>query len=215
MTSPFNNPLRLNSRATLVVLLMVLPLTISLMAGAYQNHPDYRSGAPGEGTCRDCHSSYGLNTGGANIMVMGIPEMYHPGKAYTLIAVSEGAKPIGGDVVVDRMVHESPDPVRLGGVSEVLCEQIAERTHLECRATILGHVQRGGTPTARDRVLATQFGHRAVEMVTHGEFNRMVAMQCGRLTSVPIAEVADRERLVPLDDPLLIACRATGVSFGD
>jgi fibronectin type 3 domain-containing protein len=62
---------------------MVLPLTISLMAGAYQNHPDYRSGAPGEGTCRDCHSSYGLNTGGGNIMVMGIPEMYTPGKAYT------------------------------------------------------------------------------------------------------------------------------------
>ncbi len=137
------------------------------------------------------------------------------GKAYTLIAVSEGAKPIGGDVVVDRIVHESPDPVRLGGVSEVLCEQIAERTHLESRATILGHVQRGGTPTARDRVLATQFGHRAIEMVTHGEFNRMVAMQRGRLTSVPIAEVADRQRLVPLDDPLLVACRATGVSFGN
>jgi 6-phosphofructokinase 1 len=137
------------------------------------------------------------------------------GKAYTLIAVSEGAKPIGGDVVVDRIVHESPDPVRLGGVSEVLCEQIAERTHLESRATILGHVQRGGTPTARDRVLATQFGHRAIEMVTHGEFNRMVAMQNGRLTSVPIAEVANRQRLVPLDDPLLVACRATGASFGD
>ncbi len=84
MTTPFNNPLRLNSRAALVVLLMVLPLTISLMAGAYVNHPDSRTGAPGEGTCRDCHSSYGLNTGSGNIMVMGIPEMYDPGTAYTL-----------------------------------------------------------------------------------------------------------------------------------
>lgn len=136
-------------------------------------------------------------------------------KAYTLIAVSEGAKPIGGEVVVDRVVHESPDPIRLGGVSEVLCEQIAERTHLECRATILGHIQRGGRPTAHDRVLATRFGHRAVEMIERGELNRMVALQNGKLTSIPIAEVADRQRLIPVDDPLIAASRAVGVSFGD
>lgn len=137
------------------------------------------------------------------------------GRAYTLLAVAEGAKPVGGKVVVDHVVHESPDPVRLGGVSEVLCEKIAERTHLECRATILGHVQRGGRPTAHDRVLATLFGHEAIEMIVQGRFNRMVAMQDGRLTSVPIAEVADRQRLVPVDHPLVAACRATGVSFGD
>jgi len=137
------------------------------------------------------------------------------GKAYTLIAVSEGAKPVGGKMVVERIVHESPDPVRLGGVGEVLCEQIAARTHLECRATILGHVQRGGTPTARDRVLATQFGHKAVRMILQGEFGRMVALQRARLTSVPVEEVADRQRLVPPDEPLIEACRATGASFGD
>jgi 6-phosphofructokinase 1 len=137
------------------------------------------------------------------------------GRAYTLVAVSEGAKPTGGKVVVDHVVHESPDPIRLGGVSEVLCEQIAERTHLECRATILGHVQRGGRPTAHDRVLATMFGHEAVRMIVRGDFDRMVAMQGGRLTSVPIAEVADRQRLVPVDHPLVAACRATGASFGD
>ena len=135
-------------------------------------------------------------------------------KAYTLIAVSEGAKPIGGQVVVDRVVHESPDPLRLGGVAEVLCEQVAERTKLECRATILGHVQRGGKPTAFDRVLATQFGYRAVEMLVAGEFNRMVAVQDGKLTTVPIADVADQQRLVQDDHPLVIACRATGVCFG-
>ena len=137
------------------------------------------------------------------------------GKAYTLVAVSEGARPVGGEAVVDRVVHESPDPIRLGGVSEVLCEQVAKRTKLECRATILGHVQRGGKPTARDRVLATQFGHRAVELLVTGEFDRMVAMQEGQLTSVPISDVADRQRLVPLDHPLVTACRATGAIFGD
>ena len=137
------------------------------------------------------------------------------GKAYTLIAVSEGAKPKGGEVVVDRVVHESPDPIRLGGVSEVLCEQIAELSKLECRATILGHVQRGGKPTARDRIIATEFGHRATTMIAAGELNRMVAMQNGRLTSVPLSTVADQQRLIPPDDPLVAACRAVGVSFGD
>ena len=97
----------------------------------------------------------------------------------------------------------------------MLCEQIAQRTGLECRATILGHVQRGGKPTAHDRVLATRFGHRAVEMIMAGEFNRMVAVWDGRLTNVPIAEVADQQRLVPVDHPLIAACRATGTSFGD
>jgi 6-phosphofructokinase 1 len=137
------------------------------------------------------------------------------GKAYTLITVAEGARPIGGEVVIDRVVHESVDTIRLGGVSEVLCGQIAERTQLECRATILGHVQRGGTPTARDRVLGTMFGHSAVELAAAGTFDRMVCIQDGRLTTVPIAEVAGRQRTVPPDDPLLEACRATGASFGD
>ncbi len=136
-------------------------------------------------------------------------------KAYTLIAVSEGAKPIGGQAVVDQVVADSPDPIRLGGVSDVLCHQISERTDLECRATILGHVQRGGRPTPHDRVLATQFGCHAVKLVTGGEHNRMVAMQRGQLTSVPIAEVADRQRMVAGDHPLLAAGRATGASFGD
>ena len=136
-------------------------------------------------------------------------------RAYTLIAVSEGAKPVGGEVVVDRVVHESPEAIRLGGVSEVLCEQIAVKTKLECRATILGHVQRGGKPTAHDRVLATQFGHHAVGLLINGEYNQMVAMQAGRLTSVPMAEVADRQRLIPPDHPLIAAARATGTSFGN
>ncbi len=137
------------------------------------------------------------------------------GKAYTLIAVAEGAKPKGGSVVVDRVVHESPEPIRLGGVSEVLCNQIAERTHLEGRATILGHVQRGGTPSAHDRVLATQFGYHAIELIVSGQFNQLVTMQCGELKSVPIDAVANRVKYVPLDHSIVRACRAVGVSFGE
>ncbi|GAG40192.1 unnamed protein product, partial [marine sediment metagenome] len=136
------------------------------------------------------------------------------GKAFTIIAVSEGAKPVDGDLVVDRIVHDSPDPVRLGGIGAVVAEQIAQRTHLETRATILGHVQRGGTPCSYDRVLATILGHAALELAASGQTNRMVAMQKGRIVSVPLADVANKQRLVPLDSPLIGAARAVGTCFG-
>ncbi|UCD27516.1 MAG: 6-phosphofructokinase [Planctomycetota bacterium] len=137
------------------------------------------------------------------------------GKAFTIIAVSEGARPEGGKQVIDRVIQDSPDPVRLGGVSEVLSRQIAEATGLECRATILGHVQRGGTPVPADRVLATMFGHKALELLLAGKFNEMVVMQQGQITSVPIESVAGQQRLVPLDHPLIAAARGTGATFGD
>lgn len=137
------------------------------------------------------------------------------GKSFSIICVSEGAKPVGGDVVVDRVVHDSPDPIRLGGVSEVLADQIAERLGLETRATILGHVQRGGSPVAFDRVLATKFGHKAVELLADGVFDRLVVQQKGAITSVPICEVANQQRLVPADHALVRAVRSIGVCLGD
>lgn len=137
------------------------------------------------------------------------------GKSSTIIAVSEGAKPMGGQAAVNRVVHDSHDPIRLGGVSEVLADQIAEKTGIETRATILGHVQRGGTPVAFDRVLATRFGYKAVELLTAGQFNHIVVQQDGRITSVPISEVAGRQRLVPLDHSLIRAVKAVGTCMGD
>jgi 6-phosphofructokinase 1 len=137
------------------------------------------------------------------------------GKSFTIIAVSEGAKPIGGTQVVDRVVHDSPDPIRLGGVSQVLCDEIAERTHLETRATILGHVQRGGTPCAADRVLATEFGLAAANLVARGKFGRLVVLKSGAITDVPIVDAADKQRLVTLDHPLISAARALGICLGD
>jgi len=137
------------------------------------------------------------------------------GKAFTIIAVSEGAKPEGGQQVVQRMVADSPDPIRLGGISQLLCSEIEQRTGLESRATILGHVQRGGTPVAADRVLATVFGHKALELLLAGKFGELVVMQKGCLGSVPLESVAGRQRLVPLDDPAVTAARSVGTCFGD
>lgn len=137
------------------------------------------------------------------------------GKSFTIVAVAEGARAVDGDYVVDRVVKDSPDPVRLGGVAEVLCEQIADETQLECRATILGHVQRGGSPCAYDRVLATLFGYEAVKLASTGHFDKLVVMKQGKLTNVALSEVADRQRTVPADDPLIAASRAIGICFGD
>jgi 6-phosphofructokinase 1 len=137
------------------------------------------------------------------------------GKRFTLIAVSEGAAPEGGHQVVEKIVHDSPDPIRLGGVSTVLAEQIAARTHLETRATILGHVQRGGAPVAFDRVLATRFGFKAIELIAEGQWNQMVVLQQGQTRAVPIESVAGQQRTVPVDNPLIAMARAVGTCLGD
>ncbi len=137
------------------------------------------------------------------------------GKTSTIVTVSEGALPKDGKQYVERTVADSPEPVRLGGIAAALNRQLEMTTGFEARAVVLGHVQRGGTPCAGDRVLATRFGHSATQLLAEGKFNRLVVVQHGRIESVPIEEVADKQRLVPKDDPLLAAARSVGTCFGD
>ena len=132
----------------------------------------------------------------------------------TLVCIAEGAHERGGAMTVREHVDDSPDPIRLGGVGHWLQHALQPRVRSEVRTTLLGHVQRGGTPTPYDRVLATRFGVHAARLVASGQFGRMVALQGGICTSVPIAEVANRNRTVPPDDELLRAARAIGVSLG-
>jgi len=136
-------------------------------------------------------------------------------KAFTIAAVSEGARPVDGRQVVRETIADSPDPVRLGGIAHELQRQLEMCSGIETRAVVLGHVQRGGTPCAGDRVLSTRFGHAAIRLLANGEFNRMVVVQHGQMTSVPIEEVANKQRLVSLDDELIQAARSVGTSFGD
>ncbi len=137
------------------------------------------------------------------------------GKRFTIIVTSEGAKPIGGEQIVDRVIKNSPDPIRLGGVAKWVSEQLEDRTGIESRYVVLGHVQRGGTPSAADRVLATQFGDHAMGLLRAGKRNRLVVMQGRELTDIDITEAAGRQRLVPLDHPLIAAARSVYTSFGD
>jgi 6-phosphofructokinase 1 len=137
------------------------------------------------------------------------------GKRFSIICISEGACPIGGEQTVSRVDPTSPDPVRLGGIGQKLAYWIEQATSIETRTTTLGHIQRGGTPIPSDRVLATLFGDAAVELLMAGERGRLVVMQAGAVTHIPIEEAANKQRLVPLDHPLIHAARNVGTCFGD
>lgn len=137
------------------------------------------------------------------------------GKRFSIIVASEGAKPLGGAQIVDRVDPTSPDPIRLGGIGKWLSTELESRTGIESRYVVLGHVQRGGTPVAADRVLATQFGDHAMELLRAGARNRLVVMQGMKLTDIDITEAAGKQRVVPADHPLLAAARSVYTSFGD
>ena len=137
------------------------------------------------------------------------------GKRFTIIAAAEGAKPKGGEQIVDRVIEHSPEAIRLGGIAKWLADQIEKKTEIESRYVVLGHTQRGGTPVAGDRVLATQFGHHAMELLKMGKQNRLVVMQGGHLSDVDIQSAANKQRLVPKDHPLIAAARSVYTCFGD
>ena len=134
---------------------------------------------------------------------------------YTIICIGEGAKESGASLTVREHVQGSPDPVRLGGVAHVLRERLQPHLKSEVRATVLGHLQRGGDPTPFDRVLATRFGHRAAQLVLAREWGRMVTLQQGEIGSVALGDVANTQRKVPLDHDLVTTARDIGICFGD
>lgn len=137
------------------------------------------------------------------------------GKRFSIICVSEGAHPKGEPQVVNRMDLTSPDPVRLGGVGQKIADEVENATGIETRTVKLGHVQRGGTPVPADRVLATEFGYKAIELLMAGERLRLVVMKGRTVTHIPLEEAEGKQRLVPVDHPLVLAARNIGTSFGD
>ena len=141
-------------------------------------------------------------------------ERAHHGKRFSLVMVGEGAKPKGGRVVVERMVKASKEQIRLGGIGHVLGRQIEHRSGIETRVSVLGHIQRGGSPIPEDRNLATLFGKKAVELIQKGRIGYMAAVRSGEISSVPIRTAIRRRKSVPLNHPLILAARAIGTSFG-
>ena len=136
------------------------------------------------------------------------------GAKFTIVVVAEGAKPIGGSLTV-REAARAGHVERLGGVGVIVAEQLEEMTGRESRCVVLGHLQRGGSPTAFDRVLATRFGGAAVELVRRGVYGKMVANNPPDIVPIPLSDVVGRTKTVPLDYDLLKTARAIGVAFGD
>jgi len=136
------------------------------------------------------------------------------GKRFSLVVIGEGAKARGGKVVVNRIVYASTEPVRLGGIGQILGRQIESQTGIDTRVSVLGHIQRGGSPIPEDRNLGTLFGHEAVELIRRKKIGYMAALRSGKITSHPITSAIRKRKLVPRNHPLIIAARAVGTSFG-
>ncbi|WP_088188146.1 6-phosphofructokinase [Desulfosporosinus sp. FKA] len=137
------------------------------------------------------------------------------GKKFSIIVVAEGAKPSGGEMVVERLFSDRSDPVKLGGIGSKLGDDLEKHFGLETRVTVLGHLQRGGSPNSYDRVLASRYGVAAVDAVLEGKFGIMVALQGREIVQVPLHQAVDQLKLVSLNDPLLITARAMGIEMGD
>ncbi|MQA05501.1 MAG: ATP-dependent 6-phosphofructokinase [Streptosporangiales bacterium] len=113
-----------------------------------------------------------------------------------IVVVAEGAMPLEGQMVTQEADLDAFGHVRLGGIGEWLSKEVENRTGKEARCTVLGHIQRGGTPTAFDRVLATRFGLQAIDAVHEGEYGSMVALRGTEIVRVPLAEAVDELKTV-------------------
>jgi 6-phosphofructokinase 1 len=143
-----------------------------------------------------------------------IQEREQKGKHFTLIVAAEGAKPAGGDFVTAASQQQNRE-ARLGGIGAVVGAEIEKRTGKETRLMVLGHLQRGGSPTFMDRVLCTLFGAKAVELIAEGQFGRMVSHTGKSVESVSLEEATKGLRTVPPDDGFVQATRALGICLGD
>jgi phosphofructokinase-like protein len=160
--------------------------------------------------------------GGADIIL--VPEIeYRPehivdsirsrqreGSNFDIVVVAEGAKRAGGEAAyIDKATR------RLGGIAYQVAADIAQHIDLEIRVTVLGHVQRGGSPSAFDRILASRFGVAAVRLVAAGDFGKMVALHRDQIVAVPIADAVAHPKSVDPGGQLVAAARSLGISFGD
>ena len=137
------------------------------------------------------------------------------GPGFAIVVVAEGARPKFGEQVVGRYDPTSHDPIRFGGIGNLVATEIADLTGIETRTTVLGHTQRGGAPIAADRILATNFGFHAMAVLASGKRNRMVVRENNIFSDIDLFETVGKQRLVPIDHPLISAARAIGTSFGD
>jgi phosphofructokinase-like protein len=164
-----------------------------------------------------------------NKIAQKIIDRYQAGSKFSIVCVSEGSKPINGDVTIKKIVESSPDAIRLGGagelVSKLLETLVSPITGQEVRNTVLGYIQRGGVTNCFDRVIGTRYGSFAADMVSQGLFGQMVAIRNNKMVPVSIEDVVGRgltgetsaggARLVNPDGDVVHAAKSIGIVFGD
>ncbi|XFA99612.1 6-phosphofructokinase [Candidatus Izemoplasma sp. B36] len=164
-----------------------------------------------------------------NSVAKTIIDRYNRGSRFSIVCISEGAKPVDGEVTIKRIDEESPDTVKLGGVGDILRKQLEEVvkpvTNQDIRVTNLGYIQRGGVTNTFDRVLGTKYGAYAVDMIDRNEFGRMVVIRNDRMDSVRIEEVVGSgatgqtstggARIVNPHGDLVNSAKDIGITFGD
>jgi 6-phosphofructokinase 1 len=133
------------------------------------------------------------------------------GRSFSIVCVAEGAKPKGGDA----KYHQTGDVFRLGGIGEIVAEELRSRVTNEVRTVVLGHLLRGGSPTSRDRLLSFRFGAAAVRAIEEGKSNVMVALDPPTVNYVPLEDCTKRIKLVPLDSDIVQTARDLGTCLGD
>ncbi len=136
------------------------------------------------------------------------------GTPFSIIAVSEGARPVGADQIFRQAGDEVYTP-RLGGIGQIVSEEVGRHCNTEARTTVLGHLQRGGSPTAFDRLLATRFGAAAVRLAAQARFGRMVALQSGHIVDIGLTEALAVPKQVDLDSDAVRTARGLGICFGE
>lgn len=144
-----------------------------------------------------------------------VEERIAMGRNFSIVVVAEGAKPIGGEEIYVERIEESLGSGRLGGMAEYVCREVSKYIKQESRCTVLGHLQRGGSPTPFDRALATRFGSTAVHLAAEKKFGMMVALQCNEIRGVPLAEAVGKIKTVPPNGELVRIARSMGIAFGD
>ena len=137
------------------------------------------------------------------------------GRFFSIIVVAEGAKPIGGEVVIERIIENSPDPIRLGGIGNKLARDLEKLiSDHEIRCTVLGHLQRGGNASTFDRILSTRYGVAAVDLIHKGKFGNMVCLKGDEMSFEYLENVIGLIKNVDVEGELVKAAKDIGISFG-
>lgn len=146
-----------------------------------------------------------------------IEERRSYGLTFSIIAVAEGAFPKGGQISTEHLPDDQAKGrlVKLGGIGRFVAEQIADRTACETRVTVLGHLQRGGTPVAFDRTLSTMFGVAAADAAMRGDWGKAVVLRTPDVVTVPLEELIKENLKVDLGSSLVAAARGVGICLGD